>query len=123
MSSPLSLGVSTGAASGKTSQSSLAGVLKLDPAKLAKAIGENPEGAKMMMQKWARSFNQTVDAVAAPGGTIEARINGDSEQVRELKTRITTMNEMLAVRQRALEADLRPVSKRSSRETAPRARG
>lgn len=118
MSSPLSLGVSTGAASGKTSQSSLAGVLKLDPEKLAKAIGENPEGAKVMMQKWARSFNQTVEAVAAPGGAIDARINGDSEQVRELKTRITSMNEILAVRQRALEATYAQLETVISRNSA-----
>ncbi len=70
------------------------------------------------MQKWARSFNQTVEAVAAPGGAIEARINGDSEQVRELKTRITSMNEILAVRQRALEATYAQLETVISRNSA-----
>jgi flagellar hook-associated protein 2 len=122
MSSPLSLGLSTGAATGgKASQSSLAGVLKLDPAKLAKAIQENPEGAKKMMQKWVARFNEAVDAVAAPGGALEDRINGDGEQIREMKTRITSMNEILAVRQKALEqtyAQLESVISRNSAQSS-----
>jgi flagellar hook-associated protein 2 len=104
MSSPLSLGISTGASSGgKTSQAALSGLLKLEPAKLAKAIQEDPEAAKTMMQKWAASFNELVEGVSAPGGSLETRINGDSEQVREMKQRITSMNEILEVRQKALE--------------------
>jgi flagellar hook-associated protein 2 len=104
MSSPLDLGVSTGAPTGgNSSKSSLAGTLKLDPAKLAKAIAGDPEGAKLMMQKWAQSFTTTVNAAAAPGGSLETRINGDEGQVRAMKQRIATMNEMLAVRQRSLE--------------------
>ena len=103
MSSPLSLGVTTGASSGKVSQSELSGLLKLEPAKLAKAIQEEPEAVEAMMQKWATSFNKLVEAVSAPGGTLETRMNGDSEQVREMKSRISSMNEMLEVRQKALE--------------------
>jgi flagellar hook-associated protein 2 len=122
MSSPLSLGVSTGASTaGKTSQSTISGLLQLDKTKLAKAIAEDPEGAKLMMQKWAKSFNTAVEAVAAPGGALEARVHGDSEQVRELKTRITSMNEILAVRQRALEhtyAQLEAVISRNSAQTS-----
>jgi flagellar hook-associated protein 2 len=121
MSSPLSIGVSTGAGSGgKTSQSSLSGLLTLDPAKLAKAIQEDPEGAKTMMQKWAVGFTKAVEAVSAPGGALETRINGDSEQVRELKERISSMNEMLAVRQKALEqtyAELEAVISQNSAQS------
>ena len=122
MSSPLSLGISTGAATGgKTSQSALQGVLKLDPAKLAKAIQENPEAAKTMMQKWATSFKKTVEAVSGPGGALSTRIEGDSEQVREMKIRISTMNDMIAVRQRALEqtyAQLEAVMSRNSAQSS-----
>jgi flagellar hook-associated protein 2 len=122
MASPAALGVSTGAATGgKASQSSLAGVLKLDPAKLAAAVQANPEGAKTMMQKWAKTFTSAVDAVAAPGGSLEIRINGDSEQIREMKTRITSMNEILAVRQKALEqtyARLETVISRNSSQSS-----
>jgi flagellar hook-associated protein 2 len=122
MSSLASLGVSTGAATGgKASQSSLAGVLKLDPAKLAAAVQANPEGAKTMMQKWAKNFTSAVNAVAAPGGSLEIRINGDSEQIREMKTRITSMNEILTVRQKALEqtyARLETVISRNSSQSS-----
>lgn len=122
MSSPVALGVSTGAATGgKASQSSLAGVLKLDPTKLAAAVQANPEGAKTMMQKWAKSFTSAVDAVAAPGGSLEIRINGDSEQIREMKTRIASMNEILTVRQKALEqtyARLETVISRNSSQSS-----
>jgi flagellar hook-associated protein 2 len=122
MSSPLSLGVSTGAAtSGKTANAALAGILKLDPEKLAKAIHEDPEGAKTMMQKWAQNFNKAVEAVAAPGGAIDARISGDSEQVRELKSRITSMNQILATRQHALEqtyAQLEAVMSRNNAQSS-----
>ncbi len=119
MSSPLSIGLSTGASSGgKTSQSALAGLLKLEPAKLAKALQENPEGAKVMMRQWAQRFNKVVEAVSAPGGSLETRINGDSEQVRELKVRITNMNEIIAVRQRALEATYAQLEAVISRNTA-----
>jgi flagellar hook-associated protein 2 len=122
MSSPSSLGVSTGSATGgKASQSSLAGVLKLDPTKLAAAIQANPEGAKTMMQKWAKTFTSAVNAVAAPGGSLETRINGDSEQIREMKVRVTSMNEILAVRQKALEqtyAHLETVISRNSSQSS-----
>ena len=42
---------------------------------------------------------------AAPGGTLDTRIEGDSTQVTELGSRITTMNEMLAIRQKTLQAE------------------
>jgi flagellar hook-associated protein 2 len=122
MSSPLSVGLSTGAATGgNPSQSSLSGVLKLDTAKLEKAIQEDPEGVKLMMQKWANGFKTVVEAVSAPGGALSARINGETEQVRELKIRITNMNEILEVRQRALEqtyAQLESVISRNSAQSS-----
>jgi flagellar hook-associated protein 2 len=122
MASPLDIGVTTGAgAGGKSTQGALAGMLKLDPEKLAAAIQSNPEGAKTMMQKWAQSFSKTIDAVAAPGGSLQTRISGDAGQIREMKLRIQTMNEMLAVRQRALQetyAKLEGVISRNSSQTA-----
>lgn len=105
MSSPADVGISTGAAvgPGSSSQSSLSGLVKLDPTKLANAIQANPEGAKLMLQKWSTNLNTAINQLAEPGATLESRINGDDSQVREMKLRIATMNEMLAVRQKALE--------------------
>ena len=42
-----------------------------------------------------------------PGGTIEARINGDSAQITELSSQITTMNEMLAAARKSSPGDVR----------------
>jgi len=119
MSSPADIGISTGAASGAgtPTASSLAGVLKLEPAALASAIAANPEGVTSMMQKWSTNLNQAINDLAAPGATLESRINGDGEQVREMKERIATMNEMLALRQKTLEqtyAQLEAVISRNS---------
>ena len=103
MSSPFDIGLGTGASTGSASQSAVTGLLKLDPAKLTSALQANPEGAKKMLQKWSVALQSTINAVAAPGGALETRANGDGEEVRSMKLRITTMNEMLAVRQKSLE--------------------
>lgn len=122
MSSPLSLGVSTGAATGGTSSNgSIEGLLKLDPEKLASAIAADPEGAKTMMAKWATRFQQVVSAVSGPTGSLTDRVEGDAEQVRELKERISSMNEILAMRQKALEqtyAELEAVISRNSAQSS-----
>jgi flagellar hook-associated protein 2 len=105
MSNPGNVGISTGAPSGSgaSTQASLSGVLKLDPEKLAAAIQANPEGAQLMLQKWSTNINTAINNLAQPGATLESRINGDGERVKEMKARIATMNEMLTIRQRALE--------------------
>ena len=119
MASPLSLGVSTGAATGgSSSQSSLSGLLKLDTTTLAKAIQENPGGAQTMMQQWSLSFAKTLRDAAGPGGSLETRINGDESQIREMKLRVATMNQMLAVRQKSLEQTYSQLEAIISRNTA-----
>jgi flagellar hook-associated protein 2 len=105
MSNPGNVGISTGAPSGTgaSSQATLSGVLKLDPEKLTAAIQANPEGAKLMLQAWSTNINTAINNLAQPGAALETRINGDGERVREMKARIATMNETLAIRQKALE--------------------
>ena len=101
--SPYELGITTGAPTGgSASQSSVEGELKLEPKKLLSALAENPEGAQKMLQSWSAKLQKVVDAASAPGGQLETRINGDESQITTLKSRITTMNEMLEVRQKAL---------------------
>ena len=105
MSSLSSIGVSTGAATGGTSsQSSIEGHLTLNAAALAEAVKSNPSGVQQLLQGWSQSLQSVLDPVAEPGGVLEARSQGDSSQVRELTTQITTLNELLAVRERALQA-------------------
>ena len=119
MSSPLDLGLSTGAGTGgASSQSSIAGVLKLDTTKLAKAISEHPSEAATMMQQWSLSLSKNVRDFAGPGGSLEDRINGDGSQIREMRLRVATMTQMLAVRQKALEHTYAQLESIISRNTA-----
>ena len=105
MSSPFDIGVSTGAPTGASpSQASLQGLLKLDPAKLANAIASNPDGVKEMLKGWSKNLEEITNNVANAGGPLASRITSDEGQISELKVRINSMNEILAVRQKALVA-------------------
>jgi flagellar hook-associated protein 2 len=105
MASPADIGLSTGApvSSGLSSQSSLEGQLTLDPAKFSSALLANPSGAKEMLEKWSTGLRGLINAAAEPGGTLDARVSGDGTEIGQLKRRIAVMNEMLAVRQKALQ--------------------
>ncbi len=105
MASPFDIGLSTGGATGGVStRSSIEAQLKLDPTKLASTLQANPAGAKLMLEQWSKNLQGILNRAAEPGGTIDSRITGDGTQIGQLKTRINTMNEMLAVRQKALQA-------------------
>jgi flagellar hook-associated protein 2 len=105
MSSPLDIGVSTGAATGgAATAASLEGLLKFEPAKLASAIQTNPTGVREMLQGWSKNLEEVANNVANAGGPLAASMTSDEGQVSEIKIRIATMNEMLAVRQKALQA-------------------
>jgi flagellar hook-associated protein 2 len=107
MSSLANIGISTGAPSGNAtpSQAAVEGQLTVNTAQLESAIAANPAGVQKMLQTFSQSFQSLVNTDAGPGGSLEARISGDSTQTSELGSRIATMNEMLAVRQKALEAE------------------
>ncbi|MGA9875591.1 MAG: flagellar filament capping protein FliD [Solirubrobacteraceae bacterium] len=105
MSSPANIGISTGAASGggATSQSAIEGQLTLNSTKFAEALQSNPAGVQQMLQKWSQGLQSTLDGVAEPGGTLEARVNGDAGQITQLTSQIDNMNEMLTEREKALQ--------------------
>ncbi|HEY1834498.1 MAG TPA: flagellar filament capping protein FliD [Solirubrobacteraceae bacterium] len=105
MSSPFQIGLGPGAAAGSTaSKASIEGLVKLEPAKLASALAENPEAVEKMVQGWSKSLQAVLNSASAPGGTLEAKINGDEATVTQLKSRIAHMNEVLAERQQHLVA-------------------
>jgi flagellar hook-associated protein 2 len=106
ISSLFDLGVSTGAASGSggTSAATLEGQLTLNTATLTKAIQTDPAGAEEVLQRWSQSLQSVLSSVSEPGGTLEERINGDTSQASELTQQISTMNEMLIQREKALQA-------------------
>jgi flagellar hook-associated protein 2 len=107
MSSLADIGINTGAPSGGAtpSQSAIEGQLTLNTAELENAIQANPTGVEEMLVSWSKGFQEVLNVEAAPGGTLDTRIEGDTTQVTELGSRITTMNELLAVRQKTLQAE------------------
>jgi flagellar hook-associated protein 2 len=100
------IGISTGAptGSGTTSQATLSGQLTLDANALTTAIQNDPNGVQSLIEGFANNFQTRVNTDAAPGGTLDSRIQSDSSQISDLQAQISTMNEMLQVRQAALEA-------------------
>jgi flagellar hook-associated protein 2 len=105
MSSLANIGISTGAATGSYSESAVSGKLTINAEELTSAIQSNPSGVQQMLQGWALSFQNVVNVVSQPGGTLDTRINGDSAQISDIGDRITSMNEMLSVRQTSLQAE------------------
>ncbi len=106
MSSPLDVGISTGAPTGEaaSTQSSLEGLLTLEPAKLAQTVAANPTGVQDMLEQFSQKLQSQVEAASGRGGTLEGRINGDEAQISQLTIQINTMNEMLAHREKSLQA-------------------
>jgi flagellar hook-associated protein 2 len=106
MASPANAGIGTGAASGAggASQSAVQGLLTLNAAKLTEMVQSNPSGVQTMLQRWSQNLQGTINIAAEPGGTLDTRITGDGTQITQMGRRITVMNEMLAQRQKALQA-------------------
>jgi flagellar hook-associated protein 2 len=119
MSNPFNIGISTGAPTGggASSQASLEGLLTLEPAKLAEAVKANPAGVEQMLQQWSQKLQSQINAVGAPGGALEARANGDSAQISQLTIQINTMNELLAHREKSLQATYANLESVISRNT------
>jgi flagellar hook-associated protein 2 len=101
------IGITTGAASGASpfSQSSVDGKLTIDTTKLEAAIASNPSGVKAMLQSWSDGFASVVNSVAAPGGTMDLRIQGDTSELSDLTNQISDMNAMLTQRQTSLQTE------------------
>ncbi len=106
MSSPFNIGISTGDPTGESasSQSSLEGLLTIEPTKLSEAVKANPVGVQQMLVQWSQNLQSLVNAAGGPGGSIEGRTTGDASQITELTSQIANMNEMLANREKALQA-------------------
>jgi flagellar capping protein FliD len=104
MSSMLNLGVSTGATTGggAPSQSAIAGNLTLDSGALASALANNFSGARSVLQSFSISFSWMVNDVAAPGGTLDRRIQDDQSQYGNLATQISNLQALNAQKQASL---------------------
>ncbi len=118
--SPFDIGISTGAPTGggATSQSALEGQLTIESAKLGEALRSNPVGVKQMLEQWSEKIQGVLTAAGGPGGTMEARINGDAAQITQLSTQISQMNSILAEREKALQATYAKLEGVISKSTA-----
>ena len=98
------IGVSTGATtgSGAVSQSALSGDLTLDPTALTNMLTSNAGGVKSILSSWSQSFVNLADNASDPGGTIAARIAGDSSQISNLGNQISSMQSALTDKQNFL---------------------
>ncbi len=101
------IGITTGAATGSSpySQDAVSGKLTVNTQALESAIASNPNGIKAMLESWSNSLASTINSVAAPGGTIDLRIQGDTSELGDLTNQISDMNAMLADRQTALQTE------------------
>ncbi len=103
MANMLDIGVSTGAAStGGPTASELAGNLTLNVSTLETALKSNPAGLQKMVGSWANNMASAINPHSGHGGTIEARLSGDSRQVASLTRRIGTMQSALDDKQQQL---------------------
>ena len=119
MASPGNVGINTGAPTGgSASQSSVEGLLKLDPTTLTSAVQTNPAGVQLMLQKWSQSLQKAINGVAEVGGGLESRITGESTQITELRSRVASMNEILLVREKALQQTYAELESIISQNTA-----
>ena len=100
----LDIGVSTGATtgSGAVSQSALSGVLQLNATTLTNALTSNPLGVQQMLVAFGSTFSTVVGSASDPGGTIDARIQGDNSQITDLNNQITAMQAALTDKQNQL---------------------
>ena len=104
MASMLDIGVSTGASTGSAtpSQNAISGDLTLNASTLTAAIQSNPSGVQQVLASWSNSFSSLVNNEAAPGGALDARIQGDNDQITSIGNQITNLNQTLADKQAAL---------------------
>lgn len=110
MDSLAAIGISTGAAAESTSSDALAGKLTLDAERLTRALTEDPDGVRNLLQGvdnaggWARAFEGALDTAVKSDGVLKTRIDGADSELRALKNQMTQMDQRLALREKSLTA-------------------
>jgi flagellar capping protein FliD len=56
-----------------------------------------------MLHAWSSSFESILNRAAGPGGALESRTQSDTTAASQLSSRITAMNEVIALHQKTLE--------------------
>lgn len=98
------IGISTGSTTGTgaESTSALDGDLTLDATQLTAAITSNSAGVQGVLTQWSIQFSSLVGNEADPGGTIDQRIQGNTQQVSDLQNQISAMQASLNDKQTQL---------------------
>ena len=97
------LGINTGSSNGNLNQSAISGMLTVNTAKLTQALESNPAGVEAVLQSWSSSFGSVVNNEAGPGGAIETRINGDSQEISQLQNQYTSLQAMFTQEEADME--------------------
>lgn len=110
MSSLADIGISTGGASTTITQDTLDGKLTIDSAKLADALANNPQGVRNLLAGpnnvggWERSFESIVHNADTTGGPLDAAINSQADQIKQLQSDIADWDARLTLKQQTLQA-------------------
>jgi len=110
MDSLADLGISTGAPASSTSADTLAGKLTLDAERLTKALTEDPNGVRNLLQGvdnaggWARAFESALNDAVKTDGIIDSRIDGADDELKALRDQMRQMDVRLSLRERSLTA-------------------
>jgi len=111
MNSLADLGISTGAPSATSTQSSLDGDLTLDTSALNAALTSNPRGVQDLLlgtsstAGWGQTFQRLVDGAGQAGGLLDNSIQSAGDTVSDLQTQIDNMNERLTIYQQTLQTE------------------
>ncbi len=97
------IGISTGTSTGVIQQNSVNGQLTVDTSQLTAAIQSNPNGVEQILQQWSQSFYNVVNDEAGPGGSLDARISGDSDEMTTLNSQISAMQTLYAQQEQDME--------------------
>lgn len=110
MSSLADIGISTGDASTTITQDTLDGKLTIDAAKLDDALASNPQGVRNLLAGpsnvggWERSFETIVHNADTTGGPLDAAINSQADQIKQLQSGIADWDARLTLKQQTLQA-------------------
>lgn len=109
------LGISTGASTGSATASSTDGLLTVDTSTLTAAIEADPTAVEAALQSWSTQYQTVANDAGGTFGSIATRITGNSSEVTDLQSQLTTQTAMYDQEEANLEEEWASVE--SSLET------
>lgn len=97
------IGITTGASTGTISQSAINGDLSVNTTQLEQALQSNPQGVQAVLQAWSTNLGNVINNEAGPGGGIDSRLDGDSQEVTNLQTQYSAMQTLFQQQEQDME--------------------